>query len=77
MFKVVCGFNGTVYSRHATITSAESAARGIRRRLSNKLTCGALASYVEVVPEEARFTRIVPCDNAFGCCSVDQPRWVY
>jgi hypothetical protein len=74
-FKVVCGFNGTVYSRHKTAGAAHKAAERIKRGLRHP-NCGSLASYVEVVPANARFTRIVPADNEFGCAQIDQPRWV-
>lgn len=75
MFRVVCGFNGTVYSRHKTRENAERAAEKRRRSLRHP-NCGSLASYVEVVSDGAWFTRIVPADNEWGYCSVSQPRWV-
>jgi hypothetical protein len=75
MLKVVCGFNGTVYSRHRRRDTAERAAEKVRRSLRHP-NCGSLAGYVEVVPAAARFTRIVPADNEFGCVQVSQARWV-
>jgi len=74
-FKVVCGFNGTVYSRHKTEEAAIKAARKERNLLSTP-NCGNLSAYVEVVDINARFTNIIPADNEFGCCSVSQKQWV-
>jgi hypothetical protein len=75
MYAVVCGFNGSTYSRHRTheraMASAEKVKRGLRRP-----NCGSLAGYVRVVREPARFTNIVPADNDFGCCQVQQKLWV-
>jgi hypothetical protein len=74
-YKVVCGFNGTAYSYHRQANAAAKAAERMRRQLDHP-NCGNLASYVQVVPAGARFTRIVPADNEFGCCEVSAPRWV-
>lgn len=73
-FKVVCGFNGTTYSRYFSRKAAERAAEKTRRGLRSP-SCGSLASYVKVVPATARFSRIVPADNEFGCCSLSAPVW--
>ena len=73
--KVVCGFSGGVYSRHTSEHAAAKAAARVRRSLSNRAVCGDLTDYVQVVPIEATFSRIVPADNAFGCMDVGQARW--
>ena len=73
-YKVVCGFNGTVYSRHQSEYRAEQAARREQSKLRHP-NCGDLAQYVEVVPIEATFSRIAPADNEHGCMELQQARW--
>lgn len=73
--KVVCRFDGHVYSRHKSERAAEKSAEKIKRSL-NHPNCGSLASFVEVVDIGARFTNIIPSSNEFGCVSVSQKRWV-
>jgi hypothetical protein len=74
-YKVVCGFNGSVYSRHRSQEAAEKSAEKVKRSL-NHPNCGSLASYVQIVNINARFTNIIPWPNSFGCLSVSQKRWV-
>lgn len=73
-YKVVCGFNGTVYSKHKTEEAAYKAAQKERNALSLPC-CGSLAYYVEVVGINARFTNIADADNEFGCCQTQQKFW--
>lgn len=74
-YKVVCGFNGTIYYRSDSLKNCERGAARIRKSLK-KPQCGSLASYVQIVDGSARFTNIIPADNEFGCCQVSQKRWV-
>lgn len=74
MYKVVCGFNGTVYSRHRSLKTAERSANKMRRSLDHP-NCGSLAGYVQVVNVDAYFTNIADADNEFGCCQVSQKFW--
>lgn len=76
MYKLVCNFNGTIYSKHRTIENAEKAKKKLINQLKTKINCGTLYSNVQIVDKNARFTNIVPADNEYSCVQVSQKRWV-
>lgn len=74
MYKVVCGFNGMVYSKHNTEKAALAKAEKVKAKLRNP-NCGCLAGYVQVVPADAYFTNIADADNDCGCIALSQKFW--
>jgi hypothetical protein len=57
--RVVCGFNGTTYSSHRSLSAAmKSKARNQRVLFQARPQTGSLASHVQVVAEGATFGRI-------------------